>query len=941
VTLLLLEDDFIVDLTRSDQPVVFGSVAATTFADLYFLSDPIISLSDGGESLTLNFPGIGNSGPSDEAVEVFLAATEQEDFFGGGHFRLADYTSVTSVAAGTQSSAETVRYDISPRAGFDFYHLIVTDGNTTMLLHTVQAPGVTYDEQNFVSNMVDFLTDSDGDGVADDNELIADTDPGLGSSAPGKSYIDILAGYAAGGTSFYNDDPVARIEHLIAVSNAALSDSRVDIVFRLAGSEELSMDTSQSIDDWLNAAENGDGIYENLQQSRSDAGADLITMFRLFDGGNICGLATLGGFATQGLMTRTEHISASFIEFDECGDLTMIHEVGHNMGLGHSFKQNETGTFDWSRGYGINDQFATIMAYASEFNLSSEIAYFSNPDVSLCDGTDCGVDIDQSAGAHSAKSLNAVRFQVANYSSSSAVDSDGDGIPDSEDAFANEASESVDTDSDGLGNNADYDDDNDGMPDTYEVAQGHDPLADDSALDDDGDNLTNLEEYQALPRATQFLQTNSSSNNVSRIHIVNTSVAHQTFTGTLFNGSGDRLGGPDQALGASVSSKGRIVLTSQDLEQIFGVEAWAGPAMLEVTGTESFVVMAKLESPSGLVSNTNCVREDRVLNIEGFDSTNDTFVRFINTGNSVLSGITGTLYDVNGDIIGNGNTELISSLAPKAQVWVTRNSFASLVGEEWQGEAMLEVQDSPDLKLLNLNFVNSETFFNFSCFENSESGAVFLQTNSTSKNVSLTHIVNTSSSSQQFTGTLYQGDGTQLGAANKLLHSGTIASRGRLILSSEMIEQVFSVSPWTGPAMLEVRGDGIFELMTKLESPSGLISNTNCVRQSQVHNIEGADSTDMTFVRFINSGSASLSEITGSLFDSEGTVIGNTDQVLLPSLGGKEQVWLNRDHVVDIFGSWNGEAMLTVDGGSDLRLLNLNLINSETFFNFSCYEGSP
>ena len=47
---------------------------------------------------------------------------------------------------------------------------------------------------------------------------------------------------------------------------------------------------------------------------------------------------------------------------------------------------------------------------------------------------------------------------------------------------------------------------------------------------------------------------------------------------------------------------------------------------------------------------------------------------------------------------------------------------------------------------------------------------------------------------------------------------------------------------------------------------------------------------------------------------------------------------MNRNDLTDIFGAWNGEAVLTVDGGDDLRLLNLNFINSETFFNFSCYE---
>jgi hypothetical protein len=74
-------------------------------------------------------------------------------------------------------------------------------------------------------------------------------------------------------------------------------------------------------------------------------------------------------------------------------------------------------------------------------------------------------------------------------------DSDGDGVPDAEDAFPNDPNEWLDSDYDGIGNNLDEDDDDDGMEDVWECQYGLNPLIDDADEDADGDGVSNIDEF--------------------------------------------------------------------------------------------------------------------------------------------------------------------------------------------------------------------------------------------------------------------------------------------------------------------------------------------------------------------------------------------------------------------------------------------------------------
>jgi hypothetical protein len=76
-------------------------------------------------------------------------------------------------------------------------------------------------------------------------------------------------------------------------------------------------------------------------------------------------------------------------------------------------------------------------------------------------------------------------------------DNDNDGVPDDQDAFPADPTETLDTDRDGIGNTADPDDDNDKMPDAWEIHYGLNPLVDDASDDADLDGISNLDEFLA------------------------------------------------------------------------------------------------------------------------------------------------------------------------------------------------------------------------------------------------------------------------------------------------------------------------------------------------------------------------------------------------------------------------------------------------------------
>lgn len=342
-----------------------------------------------------------------------------------------------------------------------FYPLVVLRGPNNQVLDVLLMGESVDTTTAFTVSELNYLTDSDGDGIGDVHEEGVGTDPEDPSSTPAEPVVDVLAVHSQTYRQATFEDPITRIRHLFELSNQMLADSELGLRFRLVGIKEVEGD------DTTNTVVNTAQLAEEVIRH----GADLTVMF---GGGSAsalgyCGQAPLLAIGLRGYLPNyrdLRRLGGYARVVGRCGARTVAHELGHLMSLGHSFHQNSVGAWRWSRGHDVQDRFYTIMSYGQG---GRNINVFSSPSLdctSLTDETDqpCGADHDEAHASDSRASLTAMRFQYAALRDS-IPDTDGDNFVDTVDDLPNDPDEHIDTDGDGIGNNADIDDDGDGVDD--------------------------------------------------------------------------------------------------------------------------------------------------------------------------------------------------------------------------------------------------------------------------------------------------------------------------------------------------------------------------------------------------------------------------------------------------------------------------------------------
>ena len=213
----------------------------------------------------------------------------------------------------------------------------------------------------------------------------------------------------------YNDADL-RLQHLFNTANNVAEDSGADVQFVMRHLEVVSYPDTISAPDALNDLTNGSHpSLANIANLRTDYEADLVVLFRPYANDGHCGYAWIGGYLREGDFSHPSEADYGYsVVAANCSDYTLLHELGHNLGLAHSRREDpEGGTHTYALGHGEDNDFVTIMASPTLFN-ATQLPYLSSPSL-ICNGTPCGVAHTEGDGADAVRVLNLTAPQVANY----------------------------------------------------------------------------------------------------------------------------------------------------------------------------------------------------------------------------------------------------------------------------------------------------------------------------------------------------------------------------------------------------------------------------------------------------------------------------------------------------------------------------------------------
>lgn len=225
----------------------------------------------------------------------------------------------------------------------------------------------------------------------------------IGQAVDSGDRVDVMVVYTTATKNILGGDAQAQAHAQAAIdaANTAYINSRIRMRVRMVHSQEFAYTETSSASTDLSNLRNDTSI----QALRDTHKADLVA--EISEAVGVCGIGYLIGPVTgnpSNGFTVTNRTCA-------VGNITLGHEMGHNMGSHHNPENGGTAIFPYSYGHYVDGQFRTVMSYVDPCPSGCpRRPYFSSPAVTYL-GFATGIE----NARDNARSINNTADVIANY----------------------------------------------------------------------------------------------------------------------------------------------------------------------------------------------------------------------------------------------------------------------------------------------------------------------------------------------------------------------------------------------------------------------------------------------------------------------------------------------------------------------------------------------